>query len=131
MNDDELENQQDIAEEENPTISQGKVPMKGNKILYQLPEAEDWLAGTVIELAGKATGKNKLWINVQDSKDKAIRCVNLEELKAWKYVEEEVLLCTTAYGKNNVGVLEAKIRELQNWKDHDVFTEIADDGQRE
>ena len=42
-----------------------------------------------------------------------------------------MLLCTTAYGKNNVGVLEAKIRELQNWKDHDVFTEIADDSQRE
>ena len=28
LNDDELEDQQDIAEEENPTISQGKVPMK-------------------------------------------------------------------------------------------------------
>ena len=89
---DELEDQQDIAEEENPTINQGKVPVKGNKVLYQLPEAEDWLAATVIGRAGKATGKNKWWINVQDSKDKAIRSVNLEELKAWKYVEEEVLL---------------------------------------
>ena len=29
-----------------------------------------------------------------------------------------MLLCTT-YGKNNADVLEAKIRELQNWKDHD------------
>ena len=55
--------------------------------------------------------------------------MNLEELKAWKYVEEEVLLCTIAYGKNNADVLEA-IRELQNWKDHDVFTEITDDGQK-
>ena len=85
---DELEDQQDIAEEEKPTISQGKVPVKGNKILYQLPEAEDWLAATVIGRAGKATGKNKWWINLQDSKDKAIRSVNLEKLKAWKYVEE-------------------------------------------
>ena len=56
---DELEDQQDIAEEENPTISQGKVPVKGNKILYQLPEAENLLAATVIGRAGKATGKNK------------------------------------------------------------------------
>ena len=48
LNNDELEDQQDIAVEENPTISQGKVPMKGNKILYQLPGAEDWFAGTVI-----------------------------------------------------------------------------------
>ena len=85
--------------------------MKGNKILYQLPEVEDWLVATVIDRAGKATGKNKWWINVQDSKDKAFSSVNLEELKAWKYVEGEVLLCATAYGKNNVDVLEAKIRE--------------------
>ena len=110
QNDDELKDQQDIAEEENPTITQGKVPMKGDKILYQLPEAEDWLAATVICRVGKATGKNKRWINVQDSKDKAIRSANLEEPKAWKYVEEEVLLCTTAYGKN---VLEAKIRNFR------------------
>ena len=54
----------------------------------------------------------------------------LEELKAWKYVEEEVLLCKTTYGKNNVDILEVKIKELQNWKDHDVFTEIPDDGQK-
>ena len=79
---DELEDQPDIAEEENPTISQEKVPIKGNKILYQLPEAKDWLAATVIGRAGKAKGKNKWWINVQDSKDKAIKSVNLEELKA-------------------------------------------------
>ena len=104
--------------------------MKGNKILYQLPEAEDWSSATVISRAGKVTGKNKWCINVQDSKDKAIRSANLEEYKAWKYVEEEVLLCTTAYGKNNVDVLETKVRELQNWKDHDVFIETADDGQK-
>ena len=41
-----------------------------------------------------------------------------------------MLLCTTAHWKKNIDVLEAKIRELQNWKDHDVFTEIADDGQK-
>ena len=39
--------------------------MKGNKILYQLPGAEDWFAATVIGRAGKATGKNKWWINVK------------------------------------------------------------------
>ena len=72
---DELDDQQDIAEEQNPTISQGKVPVKGNKILYQLLEAEDWLNATVIGRAGKATAKNKWWINVQNSKDKAIRSV--------------------------------------------------------
>ena len=98
--------------------------MKGNKILHQLPEPEDWLAATVIGRAGKATGKNKWWINVQDSKDKAIKSVNLEGLKAWKYVEEEVLLCTTASGKNNVDVLEAKIKKLQNWKDHDFSLKL-------
>ena len=41
-----------------------------------------------------------------------------------------MLLCTTAYRKNNVDVLEAKIKELKNWKDHDVLTEIADDSQK-
>ena len=41
-----------------------------------------------------------------------------------------MLLCTTAFGKNNVDVFQAKIRELQNCKDHDVFIEIADDGQK-
>ena len=54
-----------MAEEENPTISQEKVPVKGNKILYQLPEADDWLAATVIGRAGKATGKNKWFKTVR------------------------------------------------------------------
>ena len=78
MNDDELDDQQEIGGKENPTIGQGKVPMEGNTILYQLPRTKNWLTTTVIRRAGKATSKNKLWINVQDSKDEAIRSVNLE-----------------------------------------------------
>ena len=53
LNDYESEDQQDIAEEENPTISQGKVSVKRNKLLYQLSKAEDWLAATVIGRAGQ------------------------------------------------------------------------------
>ena len=64
--------------------------------------------------AGKATGKNKYWINIKKLSDNTLHSLNLKELTSWKNMDEEVLLNSAT--SDVVEVLSAKTRELDNWK---------------
>jgi hypothetical protein len=39
---------------------------KNDNIQYKLSDSEEWISVTVLGKAGKMTGKNKTWYNVQD-----------------------------------------------------------------
>ena len=76
--------------------------------------------------AGKATGKNKYWINIKNLSDNTLRSLSLKELTSWKNMNEEVLLnSATSYA---VEVLSAKKKELDNWKKYNVYTEVTNKG---
>ena len=78
----------------------------------------------IISRAGKASGKNKYWFNVKDLEDDTVKSVDFENIRSWKNLNEEVLLC-----KNETfEVVEAKLRELENWKNN-VYNAVEDDGQ--
>ena len=100
-------------------------PKCGSKIQYMLPDCGTWKEARVISRAGKATGKNKFWYNIQDMSDKSLTSINLEEVKEWKYKEEEILYV----GKEDTVILEAKMKELKNLRSY-VFNEIVDEGQK-
>ena len=51
-----------------------------------------WHAALVLGRAGKATGKNKYWINIKNLCDNTLQSLNLEELTSWKNMDEEVFL---------------------------------------
>ena len=79
----------------------------------------------IISQVGKASGKNKYWFNVKDLEDNTMKSVDFENIESWKNLNEEVLLC-----KNETfEVVEAKLRELENWKNNKVYNEVEDDGQ--
>ena len=66
----------------------------------------------IISRAGKASGKKKYCFNVKDLEDDTMKSVDFENIRSWKNLNEEVLLC-----KNETfEVVEAKLRELENWK---------------
>ena len=69
---------------------------------------------TINGRAGRATGRNKFWFNIQNE-DKPLESLNFEALEHWKELPtEEVLL----YGvSDQVDVKEAKLREFQSWFD--------------
>ena len=118
------------AEDINPTLTAGRLTTTGNKIEYKLPNSSTWHAALVLGRAGKATGKNKYWINIKNLSDNTLQSLNIEELTSWKNMNEEVLLNSAT--SDAVEVLSAKrkswttgkntmfILKLQT-KDHNVF----------
>ena len=71
----------------------------------------------IISQAGKASGKNRYCFNVEYLEDDTMKRVDFENIRSWKNLNEEVLLC-----KNGTfEVVEAKLRELENWKNNNVF----------
>ena len=103
----------------------GVIPSLKSKITYEDPDTNEWRKAMIISQAGKASGKNKYWFNVKDLEDDTMKSVDFENIRSWKNCNEEVLLC-----KNDTfEVVEAKLRELENWKNNNVYNEVEDDGQ--
>ena len=95
-----------VKEKENPTITNGKIPQKGARVAFKLFDDDQEQEATIIGHAGRATGQNKFWFNIQ-KKDKSIESLNFEALEHWKELPtEEVLL----YGvSDQADVKEAKL----------------------
>ncbi len=102
------------------------IPSKGSKIRYKMRDGENFEEAKVLGKAGKATGKNKFWINVEDE-DGQLKSLNLEQVEDMEILDELVLLSTGE--SNDVEVKQAMALELENWRHHHVFTEVEDEGQ--
>ena len=85
---------------------------------------DQWKEAIVINGAGKATGKNKYWMNIKDLEDGTFKSINVEEIDERRLKDEVNLLAD-----NNHSTIEAKHFELQNWRYHKVCTEVEDEGQ--
>ena len=116
-----------VKEKENPTVTDRKVPQKDARVAYKLFDDDREQEATIIGCAGRATGQNKFWFNIQ-KEDKSLESLNFEALEHWKELPtEEVLL----YGvSDQVDVKETKLREFQSWFDHSVYVEFPIDGQK-
>ena len=116
-------------EVENTTKLNGKVPAKGTRIHYQLSDSSVIKeAYIVISRAGKSTGVHKYWFNVKDVDTDAMKSLNFNEWKQWRYVTEDILI--NSYNPNDVDIIQAKSKELQNWKDHNLYSEVENVGQK-
>lgn len=55
-------------------------------IQYKMPDSEEWISATVLGKAGKMTGKNKTWYNVQDHLSNEQKSVDLGRLE-WNAIK--------------------------------------------
>ena len=112
---------------ESPTIQLGKILKSGVKIQYQLPEENETKEAKALGHAGRATGINKYWVNIQKPDD-SMCSINLEQLKQWKEIEdnETVFLLDS---NDQIEVSQAKAQELQKWSEHNVYTEVDNKGE--
>ena len=78
----------------------------------------------MLSCAGKASGTNKMWLNVQNIPQQDQQSANFD-LIDWRYKEEAVLMSDSVIHE----VAEAKQREISNLKDHNVSEEVDDEGQ--
>ena len=110
--------------EKNPIMLGKKVPSVKSNIKYKVKRNDPWKEAIVISRAGKATGKNKYWMNIKDLEDGTFKSINFEEIDELRLKDEVILLAD-----NNHSTIEAKYLELENWRYHKVYNEIEDEGQ--
>ena len=120
-------------------------PKIQEKIKYKTENEKDWIIAKVIGKGGKATGKNKNYINVINEKDEKMIGIHLDKVQYKIINEDEDNECQENTQNQNIEeinvtyvplgehwrpeVIEAKEKELNNWKKFDVFNEIQDKGQ--
>ena len=89
-----------------------------------------WRTMEVISRAGKVTGKNKFCRNVKDLLTNEEFCYDwVNDVQEWYPIEfEEVLLANS--GHDDVKIQQAKLTELNRWKEFEVYKEVEDNGQK-
>ena len=101
-------------------LSGNTLPKKDSKVKYKIGNNSDWTVVDVVGRAGKSTSKYKNWVNVHgESEDYSI---DWEKVEEWCPVEEEVFYTQCPQVDN------AKLKELERWKDHEVFEIVPDNG---
>ena len=85
------------------------------------------ISGKILSRAGKATGAYRNCYNIEKDTDGSKDWYNFEKLRDLVAVpdHEEMLILY-----NDDAVVMAKEKEIQNWKDNDVYEEVDDVGQK-
>ena len=68
---------------------------------------------------------NKYWFNIKYLEDGSMKNVDFENINGWVNLNEEFLLCNN----ETFDVVEAKLKELENWKNNKVYREVDNEGQ--
>ena len=111
-----------------PTASSSiSLPKVNTNIAYRLKNDSTLKTGLIHSRAGKSTGRYKNCINVEDRETGNIDVLDFaKDIEEWDPVAEEVLI-TSNFDAASIAV--AKEKELQSWKDNDVYTEVENIGQ--
>ena len=123
------------ATDSNSVKSQGNIenakkqplPKIKTRILYRLKGEDQWQEGTIHSHAGKAKGKHKNCLNMENKEGEIQWFDFSKDIEEWEPVCEDVLL-TNNLEKDSVEV--AKQKELENWNANNVYEEDKDEGQQ-
>lgn len=97
-------------------------------IQYKLQNNNSWIKATVLGRAGKATGKNKNWYNIQEDVSREKKSINLNNVQ-WELITDDVNINKIL--KQDSGdseVTTAKVTELQKLKQFKTYEEVKDCG---
>ena len=103
------------------------LPKVNQCIQYQSHDSNDWKNAKVISRGGKVTGVNRFWLNIKNLDDELESCIDFENsVRDWRPLEYPVMFSSLRDDK----FLEAKGKELANWKKFKVYEEVPDNGQK-
>ena len=106
------------------------LPHMKSTVQYLSNKDDKWKTVDVISHDGKATGKYRNFLNIKDKETDQIKCIDWkEEVKEWIPANTEQVLMTGTK-LQDLSVAEAKLKELQKWKNYEVYEEIPYEGQR-
>ena len=110
---------------------------KDNVISYRIPETDTEEISRVLSRAGKASGPNKFWWNVEVQGSLQRKSVDTEAVADLKKVNAlcaqvtpTLVVSIPRYLHNEPQCLSAKEKELKNWRDFGVYCEVEDIGQK-
>ena len=112
------------------TSSNSQVEKPRIKQHVKIRESDDTEWEPVNSRGGKATGKYSNWYNVQNLDNSSLKCVNWDTLKEWKPMPDtnEILFSKNEqYDQSEL--LQAKLYELDKWKENNVYTEVKYENQ--
>ena len=100
-----------------------------DNIRYKL--GDEWVNGTIISRAGKASGKYKNWYNVRNENNDE-RSIDLERHDWQKIPETEINITETSSNKSldSSEINIAKENELEKLAQFETYEEVADCGQK-
>ena len=87
----------------------------------------EYISGKIMYRAGKVTGANRDFYNIERDSDGWQGCINMNRIRDLSVVPDETEMIILL---NNNEVYLAKEREIQNWLDNDVFEEVPDNNQK-
>ena len=96
-------------------------------VKYKVNGSDDWKKCVVLGRGGKATGPYRYNLNIKNLDDDTEMCIDWKkEVQEWQKTEVENVLTVSS---NDPNYDEAKEKELQNWKNLEVYEEVEDVGQ--
>ena len=111
------------------------VPKKDDKIRHRLDQDSKSIKATVIGRGGKSIGQNKFYFNIcrKDYQKQGVYLdrVEFEVIEDFESDNETIYIAQVLVDQHNKpSVNLAKERELQNWKNFSVYSEVEDQGQQ-
>ena len=105
--------------------------LKANDIIqYRVKNGDEWTKATVLGRAGKATGKNRYWYNLQDDISKEKKSVNLDQAQ-WQLITDDANVnIVTKQNRISSEDTSAKLAELQKLRHFNTYEEVKDCGQQ-
>ena len=98
-------------------------------VQYKPKDETSWKTVTILGRGGKATGKYKNFLNVMDTQTKEQDCIDWKnDVEEWIPIDSEVVLITGSK-LYDLEVEQAKVNELNKWKQHNVYEEVENQGQ--
>ena len=129
-------NQEEVGNLDGPRIRAGnnvnRYPQVNSTVKFQPVNSNTWMTATILSKGGKATGRNKDYLNVKVVGEDDPRGIHWDShVQEWETVDavENVLLLTKT-SELSEKVIKAKDAEVQNWIRNNVFTKVEDNGQR-
>ena len=106
--------------------------MKVNdSIRYKL--YDEWVTGTVLSRAGKATGKYKNWYNIRNENNEE-RSIDLGSIQWQKIPETEINITevskSESLGSKETDIANLKENELEKLAQFETYEEVSDCGQK-
>lgn len=125
-------------------IQEIKMPRVHERIRYRNEENEVWQYVQITGKGGKKTGKNQSYFNVLNEKNGSRFGIHLdkvefeildkntdETIQENENTEQNVNISTVPINEHlKPEIIEAKEKEIENWKSFNVFNEVPDRGQK-